>query len=114
MDVMDRKVALQEGRSKSIEWKLTDDAFQQLAETRKRIMRGRVFDDGSTDIVRRFRDGVGDDPVATVHGSRKLIGRGCRCQPHTEVGSERTVQRRGASPARGVARKRNPACRAVD
>jgi hypothetical protein len=33
-------------------------------------MRGRIFDDDSTDIVRRFRDGVGDDPVATVHGSR--------------------------------------------
>jgi hypothetical protein len=67
---MGKKFSKRSGFSKPTEWKLTDDAFRQLEETRERIMRGRVFDDDSTDIVRRFRDGGDDDTVTTVHGSR--------------------------------------------
>lgn len=66
---MNKKALKRTHHSKPLEWKLTDDAFKQLEETRERIMRGRVFDDDSTDIVRRFREGGDGDIVTTVHGS---------------------------------------------
>ncbi|MGD9892898.1 MAG: hypothetical protein AB7R89_21180 [Dehalococcoidia bacterium] len=86
---MSKKFSKRNGFSRPVEWKLTDDAFRQLEETRVRIMRGRVFDDDSTDIVRRFRDGDDGDTVTTIHGSRSPVGRGGRCQPRLEVGAGR-------------------------
>lgn len=57
------------GGTKPMEWKLTDDAIEQLTATRERIMRGRCLKDDSTDIVRRYRDSYEGDKAATAHGS---------------------------------------------
>ena len=56
--------------TKPVERKLTREAIDRLNETRERIMRGRVFTDDSTDIVRRFRDGRTSDSVTTHRGQR--------------------------------------------
>ncbi|MGD9893135.1 MAG: hypothetical protein AB7R89_11530 [Dehalococcoidia bacterium] len=65
---MSRKIP--QPHTQPVERKLTKKTIERLNQTRERIMRGRVFTDDSTDIVRRFRDGGPDNATRAPRDER--------------------------------------------